>query len=71
MLRECLPALLQVIVAILFTSPALLVSVLVGKTGKRTPAKDTAYEWGMLPQGRCIQDRLARFAKVHSLLSSW
>jgi NADH-quinone oxidoreductase subunit A len=51
MLREYLPILLQIIVVILFASSALLVSVLVGKSGKRTRAKDTAYECGMLPQG--------------------
>ena len=51
MLREYLPVLLQVIVAILFAGSVLLVSMLVGKSGKRTRAKDTAYECGMLPQG--------------------
>ena len=51
MLREYLPVLLQVIVAIVFAGSALLVSVLIGKSGKRTRAKDTAYECGMLPQG--------------------
>ena len=51
MLREYLPVLLQVIVAILFACSALLVSVLVGKSGRRTRAKDTAYECGMLPLG--------------------
>src|SRR5438067_8738059 len=51
MLREYLPVLLQVIVAILFAGSALLVSVLVGKSGRRTRAKDTAYECGMLPEG--------------------
>jgi NADH-quinone oxidoreductase subunit A len=51
MLREYLPVLLQVIVAIVFAGSALLVSILVGKSGKRTRAKDTAYECGMLPQG--------------------
>jgi NADH-quinone oxidoreductase subunit A len=51
MLREYLPVLLQIIVAILFAGSALLVSMLVGKSGKRTRAKDTAYECGMLPQG--------------------
>jgi len=51
MLREYLPVLLQVIVAILFAASALLVSALVGKTGKRTPAKDMPYECGMVPQG--------------------
>jgi NADH-quinone oxidoreductase subunit A len=51
MLRDYLPVLLQIIVAILFAASALLVSILVGKTGKRTRAKDTAYECGMIPQG--------------------
>ena len=51
MLREYLPVLLQVIVAMVFAGSALLVSMLVGKSGKRTRAKDTAYECGMLPQG--------------------
>jgi NADH-quinone oxidoreductase subunit A len=51
MIREYLPVLLQIIVAIGFAASALVVSILVGKTGRRTPAKDTAYECGMLPQG--------------------
>ena len=51
MLREYLPVLLQIVVAILFAGAALLVSVLVGASGKRTRAKDTAYECGMVPQG--------------------
>ena len=48
---EYLPVLLQILVAILFATSALVVSVLVGKSGKRTPAKDTPYECGMIPQG--------------------
>jgi NADH-quinone oxidoreductase subunit A len=51
MLREYLPILLQIIVAVLFAGLALLVSVLVGASGRRTRAKDTAYECGMIPQG--------------------
>jgi len=51
MLRDYLPVLLQIIVAILFAGSALGVSVLIGKTGRRTPAKDMAYECGMIPQG--------------------
>lgn len=51
MLREYLPILLQFIVAIGFAGAALLVSVIVGATGRRTRAKDTAYECGMVPQG--------------------
>jgi NADH-quinone oxidoreductase subunit A len=51
MIREYLPVLLQIIVAIGFAISAILVSVLLGKTGRHTPAKDTAYECGMIPQG--------------------
>ena len=58
MIREYLPVLLQVIVAIGFASSALLVSVLLGKAGRRTPAKDTPYECGMIPQGK-VQPRFS------------
>ena len=58
MLREYLPVLLQIIVAMGFAGSALLVSVLVGKSGKRTRAKDTAYECGMVPQGE-VQPRFS------------
>jgi NADH-quinone oxidoreductase subunit A len=51
MLREYLPVLLQVLVAMLFAVSALFVSVLVGKRGKRTRAKDLPYECGMVPEG--------------------
>jgi NADH-quinone oxidoreductase subunit A len=51
MWRDYLPILLQIIVAMIFAGSALLVSVLVGKSGKRTGAKDTPYECGMIPQG--------------------
>jgi NADH-quinone oxidoreductase subunit A len=51
MLRDYLPVLLQVIVAMVFAGAALLVSIVVGKTGKRTRTKDMAYECGMVPQG--------------------
>lgn len=51
MLRDYVPLLLQIGVAIGFAVSALLVSVILGKTGRRTPAKDAAYECGMVPQG--------------------
>lgn len=52
MIREYLPVLLQIIVAIGFAVSALIMSAVLGKTGaKRTPTKDTAYECGMIPQG--------------------
>src|SRR5437667_10678761 len=51
MIQEYLPVLLQIIVEIGFAASALLISVLLGKTGRRNRVKDTAYECGMVPQG--------------------
>src|ERR1700751_2266039 len=51
MLRDYLPVLLQLIVAVGFAVSALVVSVLLGKTGRRTPAKEMAYECGVGPPG--------------------
>ena len=51
MTQDYLPVLLQVIVAIGFAGVALLMSVIVGRVGKRNPAKDTAYECGMVAKG--------------------
>ena len=51
MIREYIPVLLQAIVAVGFAVGALIVSVLLGKSGVRTRTKDSAYECGMLPQG--------------------
>lgn len=39
------------LVAILFAGGMLVVSVLVGKVGRRSKIKDTAYECGMIPVG--------------------
>src|ERR1700719_1809795 len=51
MLSEYLPVLLQIAVALGFAAAVLIVSVVVGKSGRRTRIKDTAYECGMIPQG--------------------
>src|ERR1043166_4689225 len=51
MIREYVPVLLQAVVAIGFAVAALVVSVLLGKSGVRTRTKDSAYECGMVPQG--------------------
>ncbi len=67
MLREYLPVLLQIIVAMGFAGSALLVSVLVGKSGKRTRAKDTAYECGMVPQGEAQRRFSVKFYLVAML----
>jgi len=40
------------ILAVIFSFGMLLLSVLLGKKGKRTPIKDTPYECGMLPVGQ-------------------
>ena len=51
MAQDYLPVLVQVVFAIGFAGFALFLSVVIGRVGKRTPIKDTAYECGMLPQG--------------------
>jgi NADH-quinone oxidoreductase subunit A len=51
MIRDYLPVLLHILVAIGFAVSALLISVILGKAGKRSRIKDSAYECGMLPQG--------------------
>ena len=51
MLQDYLPLLIQVLAAIGFVSIALIFSVLLGKTGRRNPTKDSPYECGMLPIG--------------------
>ncbi len=51
MIREYIPVLLQALVAVGFAAGALIISVLLGKSGLRTQTKDSAYECGMVPQG--------------------
>ena len=51
MIRDYLPVLLHILVAIGFAAGALITSVLLGKAGKRNRVKDSAYECGMVPQG--------------------
>ena len=51
MLKDYLPILIQVIVAIGFVAAALLTSVILGRSGRRNPTKDTPYECGMPPEG--------------------
>jgi NADH-quinone oxidoreductase subunit A len=50
-MKDFLPILLQVGIVLGFGASALLISVLLGKSAKRTAIKDSAYECGMLPQG--------------------
>ncbi len=51
MLKEYIPVLIQVVVALGFAAVALIFSVLLGKKGRRNPTKDSPYECGMLPLG--------------------
>src|SRR5437773_10590040 len=50
-LREYLPVLMLGVLAVVFSFGTLVMSVVVGKKGKRSPIKDTAYECGMFPIG--------------------
>jgi len=50
-MRDYIPILLQVIVAIGFAASALITSVILGKSAKSNPTKDSAYECGMPSDG--------------------
>ncbi len=50
-LTQYLPVLMLGVLAVLFVVFMLVGSVVVGKVGKRSRIKDTAYECGMLPIG--------------------
>lgn len=67
MLRDYIPVLLQFVVAVGFAVSAIVVSIILGKTGKRTRTKDTAYECGMLPQGEAIPRFSVKFYLVAML----
>lgn len=58
MLENYLPVLFQIVLACGFAGATLLVSVLVGRSARRTQIKDSAYECGMLP----LQDGQPRFS---------
>ncbi len=48
---QYVPVLMLIGLAVLITGGMMVVSVLLGKRGRRTTIKDTAYECGMLPVG--------------------
>jgi NADH-quinone oxidoreductase subunit A len=48
---QYIPVLILAIVAVSFSAGTLVASVLLGKRGRRSRVKDTAYECGMLPVG--------------------
>jgi NADH-quinone oxidoreductase subunit A len=49
--KDYLPILVQVLIVLGFGVVTLAISVLLGKSAKRTAAKDMPYECGMIPQG--------------------
>ena len=67
MLRDYLPVLLQIVVAVAFAASALIASVVLGKSGKRTRAKDMPYECGMIPQGEASPRFSVKFYLVAML----
>ena len=48
---QYVPVLMLIVLAVCFAFGTLFFSVLVGKKGRRSAIKDTAYECGMLPIG--------------------
>lgn len=50
-LQQYVPVLILTAVAFAFAVGNLVISVVLGKLGKRTKIKDTPYECGMLPEG--------------------
>lgn len=58
MFEDYLPVLFQIIIAVGFAVATLLVSVLLGRSAKRSKIKDSAYECGMLP----LQEGQPRFS---------
>ena len=50
-LQQYIPIFLLGILAVGFAASTLVLSVVLGAKGRRTPIKDTAYECGMLPVG--------------------
>lgn len=51
MTQDYLPVLMQFMVAMGFAATSLILSVVLGKSARRSEIKDTAYECGMLPIG--------------------
>jgi NADH-quinone oxidoreductase subunit A len=66
-LNHYVPVLMLVVLAVLFSFGMLVASVLLGKRGRRTPAKDTPYECGMAPVGEAGSRMSVRFYLVAML----
>lgn len=65
--NQYVPVLMLLGAALLLSVGMLVVSVLVGKTGRRPKAKDTAYECGMIPTGAPVPRGLIKFHVVAML----
>src|SRR6476646_2063522 len=66
-LTQYFPVLILGLVAVGFAFSTLIVSVLLGKLGKRNRIKDTAYECGMLPIGEGTSRLSVKFYLVAML----
>ena len=55
------------VLAVVFSFGMLVMSVVLGKRGKRTPVKDTPYECGMVPVGPGTTRLSVRFYLVAML----
>jgi NADH-quinone oxidoreductase subunit A len=66
-LAQYLPVLMLGVLAVVFSFGMLVMSVVLGKRGKRTPVKDTPYECGMVPVGPGTTRLSVRFYLVAML----
>ncbi len=64
---EYLPVLMLGVLAVVFSLGMLVLSVVLGKRGRRTPVKDTPYECGMVPVGEGSTRLSVRFYVVAML----
>jgi NADH-quinone oxidoreductase subunit A len=66
-LAQYLPVLMLGVLAVAFSFGMLVMSVVLGKRGKRPPVKDTPYECGMVPVGEGSTRLSVRFYLVAML----
>jgi NADH-quinone oxidoreductase subunit A len=66
-LAQYLPVLMLGVLAVVFSFGMLVMSVVLGKRGKRPPIKDTPYECGMVPIGEGSTRLSMRFYLVAML----
>jgi NADH-quinone oxidoreductase subunit A len=66
-LAQYIPVLMLGVLAVVFSFGMLVMSVVLGKRGKRTPIKDTPYECGMVPVGPGTTRLSVRFYLVAML----